>query len=156
MREITKGVKSYVHKFASNEAVLANVENVARMLGDDTLSRREYEKHGHYSYMIFIKRWGSWNKAIEAAGLRPLSGRRIIRRRSKSVGAVLRARVFMRDNFKCVWCNRSAQTHDVVMHIDHILPFSRGGKTEFENLQTLCADCNLGKSDVVVASQEIV
>ena len=33
------------------------------------------------------------------------------------------------------------------MHADHIIPWSRGGKTEMDNLQMLCADCNLRKSD---------
>jgi 5-methylcytosine-specific restriction endonuclease McrA len=30
-------------------------------------------------------------------------------------------------------------------HIDHIAPLSKGGKHEFENLQLLCAPCNLTK-----------
>ncbi|GHW02301.1 hypothetical protein AGMMS50249_0870 [candidate division SR1 bacterium] len=33
------------------------------------------------------------------------------------------------------------------MHADHKLPRSRGGKTTPENLQMLCRDCNLRKSD---------
>jgi len=35
------------------------------------------------------------------------------------------------------------------LHVDHIQPWSRGGPTVFENLQTLCNSCNLGKSDEV-------
>ncbi len=33
-------------------------------------------------------------------------------------------------------------------HIDHIKPWSKGGETVLENLQTLCATCNLGKSNI--------
>jgi len=34
------------------------------------------------------------------------------------------------------------------MHADHITPWSKGGKTNTENCQMLCADCNRRKSDV--------
>ncbi len=33
------------------------------------------------------------------------------------------------------------------MHADHIIPWNKGGRTRFDNLQMLCADCNLRKSD---------
>ncbi len=32
-----------------------------------------------------------------------------------------------------------------VMHGDHIIPWSKGGKTIEENCQMLCRDCNLVK-----------
>jgi len=32
-------------------------------------------------------------------------------------------------------------------HADHVLAFSRGGKTITRNGQALCAPCNLNKSD---------
>ena len=35
----------------------------------------------------------------------------------------------------------------VKLHVDHIKPVSKGGKTELSNLRTLCERCNLGKSD---------
>jgi 5-methylcytosine-specific restriction endonuclease McrA len=31
--------------------------------------------------------------------------------------------------------------------VDHVFPASRGGGSKFENLQFLCADCNLRKSN---------
>jgi 5-methylcytosine-specific restriction endonuclease McrA len=30
-------------------------------------------------------------------------------------------------------------------HVDHILPWSRGGQTKLSNLQMLCPTCNLRK-----------
>ena len=32
-----------------------------------------------------------------------------------------------------------------ILHVDHIIPFSKGGKTLLENLQTLCSQCNAAK-----------
>lgn len=35
------------------------------------------------------------------------------------------------------------------LHIDHVVPLARGGAPrEISNLQLLCSDCNLGKSDL--------
>lgn len=60
----------------------------------------------------------------------------------------LRYKVLCRDNFKCVRCGASPATdHSCRLHIDHKIPFSKGGKTVFENLQTLCENCNLGKGN---------
>ena len=43
-------------------------------------------------------------------------------------------------------CGRRA--HDgIILHIDHILPRSKGGPDAFENYQTLCNLCNGGKSN---------
>jgi len=46
---------------------------------------------------------------------------------------------------KCVKCG--ATPPSVKLHIDHILPASRGGTSKFENLQFLCQNCNLTKSN---------
>lgn len=54
----------------------------------------------------------------------------------------LRWEVFSKDNFKCVACGSKEN-----LQVDHIIPFSLGGKTEISNLQTLCQDCNFGKRD---------
>lgn len=33
------------------------------------------------------------------------------------------------------------------LHVDHIIPIAKGGKTVKENLRTLCEECNWGKRD---------
>jgi hypothetical protein len=64
----------------------------------------------------------------------------------RDVPAGLRLRVYEKDRFRCVYCGRTPITElSVELHVDHIAPFSRGGKTTLENLQTLCSVCNLGK-----------
>jgi hypothetical protein len=60
----------------------------------------------------------------------------------------LRWRVLKRDRFTCCACGASpAITPGVELHIDHIVPWSKGGQTTLENLQSLCSTCNLGKSN---------
>lgn len=60
----------------------------------------------------------------------------------------LRFRVLQRDNFSCVYCGRSPATdHGLKLEVDHIVPYTKGGQTVLENLQTLCNVCNRGKSD---------
>jgi Homing endonuclease associated repeat/HNH endonuclease len=62
----------------------------------------------------------------------------------------LRWRVLQRDNFKCCACGSSpAITLGVELHVDHIHPWSEGGETVLDNLQTLCSKCNLGKSNLL-------
>ena len=69
---------------------------------------------------------------------------------SRDINLRLRFRVLQRDNFKCCACGASpAKDASVELHVDHIMPWAKGGETVLENLQTLCSKCNLGKSDMV-------
>ena len=69
-------------------------------------------------------------------------------KRSRVISDKLRYTVLKRDNFKCCACGASpAKDPAVELHIDHIIPWSKGGETILENLQTLCSKCNIGKSD---------
>lgn len=67
----------------------------------------------------------------------------------------IRFAVMERDNFACKACGRTYRKDGVKLHVDHIHPVSKGGKTEMSNLQTLCQDCNLGKSAKIVADMEL-
>jgi 5-methylcytosine-specific restriction endonuclease McrA len=60
----------------------------------------------------------------------------------------LRFRILMRDGFTCKKCGRSPmKDSDVELHVDHIIPWSKGGETIPENLETKCEKCNLGKGN---------
>lgn len=54
---------------------------------------------------------------------------------------------FWHDNeHKCSLCNKKLTNFDEV-EFDHIKPYSKGGKTEVENTQMLCQNCNRLKSN---------
>lgn len=56
-----------------------------------------------------------------------------------------RITMYHRQGGKCAICGRSFEFKD--MHGDHVVAWSRGGKTELENGQMLCTECNLKKSN---------
>ena len=58
----------------------------------------------------------------------------------------MRYKVLRKDNFQCTACGRTTDD-GIKLHIDHKVPFSLGGLTELNNLQTLCDQCNIGKSN---------
>ena len=51
-----------------------------------------------------------------------------MKNKRKPIGEKLRFEVFKRDQFKCQYCGVAAP--DVVLHIDHINPVSKGGDNE--------------------------
>ena len=56
----------------------------------------------------------------------------------------LRYDVLKRDNFTCQKCGATVKD-GAKLHVDHIIPVFKGGKTTISNLQTLCDRCNIGK-----------
>ncbi|MSR88116.1 MAG: HNH endonuclease [Candidatus Margulisbacteria bacterium] len=69
-----------------------------------------------------------------------------IRRTNRHIDERRRFRILMRDGFSCQSCRKSpVKERGVELHVDHITPWSKGGETVDENLQTKCKQCNLGK-----------
>jgi 5-methylcytosine-specific restriction endonuclease McrA len=52
-----------------------------------------------------------------------------------------RRAVFHRDDHRCQYCSRLAES------IDHVVPRSRGGRHEWTNVVACCRRCNSAKSD---------
>jgi len=52
-----------------------------------------------------------------------------------------RAALMRRDNYRCAYCGRRAET------IDHVIPRSRGGQHVWENCVASCTICNHRKAD---------
>ena len=65
------------------------------------------------------------------------------RRKNLTLGK--RFEILKRDLFTCQYCGASAP--DVELHVDHILPVSRGGTNNELNLVAACKSCNLAKRD---------
>jgi hypothetical protein len=203
--------------------LIDDLKRVANDLGTNTLSQRKYGELGQYDISTVIRRFGTWNKALQNADIQ-ISNRiniddeelyeNILRlwehhgrqprrieltklpstisqypynrrfgswtaalhafveyaNRSELEGVTvtsqaaipekrktgrdpsirLRWNVLQRDNFKCRACGSSpAIVPGIELHVDHIKPWSKGGDTVFENLQTLCSKCNTGKSNEV-------
>lgn len=57
----------------------------------------------------------------------------------------LRFEILERDGYKCRYCGRGKD--ECNLQIDHIKPISKGGKSTYDNLQTLCEDCNKQKDN---------
>ena len=64
----------------------------------------------------------------------------------KFVPPSIRYDVFKRDKWRCLSCGRGPKD-GVQLEADHIIPGSKGGKLVMSNLQTLCRECNIGKSN---------
>ena len=60
--------------------------------------------------------------------------------RKQKIPANLKWEVWERDSFYCVGCGSRR-----FLSCDHILPESKGGLTELDNLQTMCKSCNSKK-----------
>lgn len=60
--------------------------------------------------------------------------------------AQLRSQVFARDDFTCAYCGERGGR----LECDHVIPVSRGGSNDLENLATACFACNRSKHDKLI------
>ncbi len=74
--------------------------------------------------------------------------------KTRTIPLNVRLKVLSRDNFRCAFCGKSPATDiGTKLHVDHIIPFSKGGTNSYENLQTLCEECNIGKSNSEIGNE---
>jgi hypothetical protein len=69
---------------------------------------------------------------------------------SDYIPADLRRRVRAHFSQCCAYCRSTEALTVVTFEVEHILPLSLGGPTEFENLGLACQSCNRHKSNRVV------
>jgi hypothetical protein len=250
MKIVIKKVRRYI----PDDELTADLKRVSEPLGKNTVSIREYALSGSFNSSTLIARFGSWNNALAAAGLKAVKlqkpGRYLLLKNLLNVwlklgrqprlsemtrrisefsrapyikyfgswltaleefekfiagrknglnvfspykgsgsgigvqyiepghdvpntglnvfspykkqnqngnprkpGVRLRMAVLKRDKFKCVLCGRTpARNPELQLELDHIIPWSKNGATVIDNLQTLCNECNNGKSDEQVES----
>jgi 5-methylcytosine-specific restriction endonuclease McrA len=65
-----------------------------------------------------------------------------------------RVTLFERDNFKCCFCNKKFSKLELT--VDHIIPRSKGGGTNWENTVSACKSCNSIKADKTLEHSGLV
>lgn len=90
-------------------------------------------------YDDWVVRSASWETRVPAViMLKEMTRRRKMPRFSKS-------NVFLRDLNTCQYCmTQMPKSH---LTLDHVVPLSRGGKTNWANIVSACGPCNSRKGD---------
>lgn len=140
----------------TDEELFGNIEQLWLHLGRQPRKRELVRPLSRFSEGPYTRRFGAWRQALEAfvrwaentsaGGIEPVPSEPSRRQTPRDPNSALRWRVADRDGFRCRHCGKSpALNAGVLLQIDHVVPWSKGGETVFENLQTLCSDCNIGK-----------
>ncbi len=116
----------------------------------------------------YVRRFGSWRSALvkfveyinrsnepetEDTTIKPEASAPVTKtirghKTPRNVTWRLRFLVMKRDNFTCRCGASPAKDFKTILHVDHVRAWSKGGETIFENLQTLCETCNIGKGNI--------
>ena len=167
------GMKVNLNRNSSNEEMFEEIERIWVMLGRQPTATDINKGISKYSLSSYARRFGGWRNALEAfvsyinsddppqeknntvekdeKAVPDAAPEAFVHKTTRDINLRLRFKVFLRDHFKCCACGASpAKDPAVVLHVDHIVPWSKGGETVLENLQTLCSKCNLGKSDIIL------
>lgn len=154
---------------ATEDELFSNMADVWEKAGRQPKQSDFHPPVSRFSESVYVRRFGSWRKALEAfvaaanddnpqiqefgstknptATSLPIPT--IRHRTPRDPGWRLRFLVNRRDRFTCRACGRTpALDLGVVLDVDHVVAWSKGGETIMENLQTLCQRCNIGKSDL--------
>jgi len=164
---ISAGLKANITRNLSEDELFENLEEVWLKLGRQPKRNEMQAPISRFSSGPYGHKFGTWYKALEkfveiANDDTPesepaeevpetvIDGGVIIHHKTKrEINWRMRWQVLDRDNFRCISCGLSpAIAPGTILHVDHIKPWSKGGETVLDNLQTLCATCNLGKGNV--------
>jgi len=161
------GIPPSLNRNFTNEELFEEIERVWTMLGRQPTTTDIKKGISKYSLNSYARRFGGWRETLQkfVEYINDDSEEKVkssavvaakndimshsIHITSRDINLRMRFRVFQRDNFKCCICGATpAIDSSVVLHVDHIIPWSKGGETTMENLQTLCSNCNWGKSNL--------
>lgn len=142
--------------------LIENLKHVWDKLGRAPTGKDMMGPFSKFPLPTYEYRFGNWRKAIEAF-VKYTNSRsedrknKLLRKYDRSpkpnktlrcAPTAMRYHVLKRDNYKCRLCGSSPATDPKVkLHVDHIMPWVKGGETVEDNLQTLCQKCNLGKGE---------
>ena len=116
--------------------------------------QRNYVKHRirfHKQWVNFyaiIHIWKTRNRQLEHINHECTLRDYHCQNQRKRMTRELRKEIMIRDNYTCQQCGKY-MPDEVGLHIDHITPVSKGGKTIRSNLQVLCSKCNGRKSNKI-------
>lgn len=238
---IAAGMKPIDRRAEAVENLVNDIKAVSKKLGKTSFSCYEYERNGKYNYAMVKRYFSKWSDALKAAGLKyikrrpptkvqllenlvevwlklgrqpsikelkkPLSKigkneypkffgswtkaleemvkfikksgygsvelhyrmkevkkqpvktqarrdkanknlKKIIHKTSRGISYRMRNFILERDSYICRACGASpAKGDNTKLQIDHIIPWAKGGESTPDNLQTLCFECNIGKSN---------
>lgn len=82
----------------------------------------------------------------------PLTETAELRRIGRNIPRTVMLRVVRRDNNQCQICGKVLR--DTEIEFDHIIPLSKGGSSEENNIQVTCFECNRDKLDKIVFTTE--
>lgn len=169
------GLKRTRNLGITEEELFENIESVWTTLGRQPKYIEMNGSLSKYCVGTYEYRFGSWRKSLEAfvayanaeldsdsnskdsnPELQHLEDTQLIEdsvstrhMTKRNVSHRLRFLVFKRDGFKCAICGKSPANHQgTELVADHRVAWSKGGETTMENLQTLCVQCNSGKSNL--------
>lgn len=165
----------YKRKFSSRQKItniqlFNEMERVWKLLGHRPSRQEWIQQSPEYSYKAYSDRFGGWiaacgnfiayksgNLSPEQQGNEGLEKEYLLAKPSDTKKVVvgtrgiplkLRFKIMDRDGYRCVLCGKSpAMDIGTKLHLDHIHPYSKGGKSEEMNLRTLCQNCNWGKGN---------
>lgn len=160
-----------INLYISDIELFKNLEEVWISLGRQPCKRDLVKPISKFSSGPYSSRYGSWRKALEVFveyintendqeqskdefEITELPSLVIDykHKTKREINNRLKVLVLMRDIknglIKCALCGLPLTGLEI--HYDHIIPWSRGGETELENIQILCKPHNLAKGNVVL------
>lgn len=155
----------------SKEELFSNLERIWISLGRQPRYNEIKKPFSKYSAGTYENKFGSFHEALESfvaymsngsesckndssendSFIENKTASKIAHKTKREISDRLRFQILMRDGFTCKTCGRSPiNEKGVKLHVDHIVPWSKGGETIPDNLETKCEQCNLGKGNAFV------
>ena len=143
----------------TDEQLLEAIYQAWERLGHQPNTRDLKNREMGYGQTTYINRFGSWKGSIIAfkeyvqyrqGNIKIAKASHVTHKTSRTASKKLRAQVFERDQSTCQNCGANEETKPgVKLVLDHIVPYSKGGETTYENLQVLCRRCNINKNNKI-------